>query len=257
MNMNKFSWKDLVRAPADEGTPAPADTAVPAGGGDPAPAEPQAAHAAEGPDLSFIPQDYYADGKPDVAKFSAHYAALVSEQAQRAEAMQDVPEAPNGYEFGVPEDLDLSAFEGLPEGYSVDLAVDDPTVAPLFEELGNVLHQFQMPKQAAGALMGVLAKYTAAQDAKLMSDMQADLATLGQGAASRVSHVKHLLEARLPGDMAKALMGATQSAAGVKALEKLLAPRAMQSPAAQPKGNNLLDDNLSPFDRLKAARTAT
>ena len=101
-----------------------------------------------GPDLSFIPADYHVDGKPDVAKFAAHYQETIAEQARTAEQKAAVPEA---YEFAIPADL---KFEGLPADYALELDTADP----LFGELGGSL-KLTTPAEADSHVRGESEKW--------------------------------------------------------------------------------------------------
>jgi hypothetical protein len=197
-----------------------------------------------GPDLSFIPADYHVDGKPDVAKFAAHYQETIAEQARTAEQKAAVPEA---YEFAIPADL---KFEGLPADYALELDTADP----LFGELGGVLKQLGAPAEAAGKLTGLLAKYQAGKDAADYAAWQKDMAQLGTAdqQAARSQDVLRKLETLLPADQAKALFSGDRiSADGIRALEKLLSGRGMSAPPASPQGQDI--ENLTPMQKLQLA----
>jgi hypothetical protein len=200
--------------------------------------------AQTGPDLSFIPADYHVDGKPDVAKFAAHYQETIAEQARTAEQKAAVPEA---YEFAIPADL---KFEGLPADYALDL----DTSNPLFGELGDVLKELGAPAEAAGKLTGLLAKYQAGKDAADYAAWQKDMAQLGTAdqQAARSQDVLRKLETLLPADQAKALFSGDRiSADGIRALEKLLSGRGMSAPPASPQGQDI--ENLTPMQKLQLA----
>jgi len=197
-----------------------------------------------GPDLSFIPADYHVDGKPDVAKFAAHYQETIAEQARTAEQKAAVPEA---YEFAIPADL---KFEGLPADYALDL----DTSNPLFGELGDVLKELGAPAEAAGKLTGLLAKYQAGKDAADYAAWQKDMAQLGTAdqQAARSQDVLRKLETLLPADQAKALFSGDRiSAAGIRALEKLISGRSLTAPAPSPVGPDL--SAMTPAQKLDYA----
>lgn len=186
-----------------------------------------------------MPESYRSeDGAPKFDEFSAHYQEVVAQKAQLDERMSEVPEAAEGYEFAVPQDLDFGDLE-LPEGVKIDLAPDDPEMQPLFQELGSVLHKHQVPKGAAQELSGLLAKYEAARVSREYTAMKSEMESLGQGAQARLQAVERALDTKLPADMAGALKGATKSAAGLKALERLLMPRAGTTPTAEPTADPL------------------
>ena len=251
--MNKLTKYQPVWAPEDgSGTP-PSDPPAPEGNdpapaagepaGDPAPAAPAEA------DYSFLPEQFRSDDGPDIDGFQAHYDELVSEHAQRQEALAGVPEDASGYEFAIPDELDFGELD-LPDDFAVNLKTDDPTMAPLFEGLGGFMHKHGLPKDAAGDLMGMIAKYEATKYSQLHSAAKAEMQSLGSSAQSRIANVKRSLESKLPAELASALSQHTTTAKAVQALEKLLAPRSLNAPAAQATKPDL--DGLTGSARLKA-----
>lgn len=204
-------------------TPAPA--AAPAAPETPAaPTPPVAA-----PDYSWA-ADYVKDGALDVDSFRPHYEALATAKAEADARAAAVPEA---YDFAVPADLDLGDLK-LPEGVTLEIKRDDPTFAPLFDEMGGVLKELGAPADAAGKVMGLLAKHEAARYRQAYDAANKELETLGPTQAARdarLEPIKRALETKLPAAEAKALMGAVASAAGVKALERLLSPGGVQAPS--------------------------
>lgn len=175
-----------------------------------------------GPDLSWIGDDFRTDGQPDLARFREHYEGLLAEDARRREA----PAAPEDgqYDLSIPADLDLGDYK-LPEDVKIQLLTDDPHFAPVFDELRSFLHANGLPQQTATGLMGLLAKYQAAQHVADMRAAQAEyekLAATPQARDARVNSVKRSLESRLPSDQAQALMAATRTSAGIRAIEALL-----------------------------------
>jgi hypothetical protein len=186
-------------------------------------------------DLSFIPADFHADGKPDLSKFSQHYQDLVAEDAKRREAQADVP-ADGNYEFALPQDFKFDGIEGLPEGFMVELATDDPDLQPLYAGLGEVLKEIGAPKAAAPKLAGLIAKYEAVQYQKAMRANAAEMAKLGTETQqqSRIAAVQRGLETVMPAEEAKAVLGAIRSANFLRGLETLLSPRTMTTPTPAP-----------------------
>jgi hypothetical protein len=187
-----------------------------------------------------MPEQFRSGDAPDFDGFKAHLDSLDATKAQWDERMAAVPEDASGYEFAIP-DIDYTAM-GLPEGFKLDLNAEDEDMAPLLSEMGGVLHQYGMPKEAAGALMGVLAKYEATahlrgeKAAKEAMTEQAKL--LGSKAEARISTVQRTLEQRLPKDQAAGLMSALTTAEGVKALENLLSTRALGNGGEAPRARD-------------------
>ncbi len=212
-----------------------------------------AAQPDSGSDLLWIGQDFHTDGRPDVGRFREHYEGLLAEDARRREA----PTAPadGKYDLSIPADLDFGELKP-PEGTKIELLTDDPNFAPVFGELQAFLHQNNLPQQTASGLIGLLAKYQAAQSIAADKIYSAEIEKLGPtpGARNaRLQSVRHGLANRLPEAQANALLAATQSAAGVQALEALL-NRNTGPMAAAPSPQKQALNGLSGSELLRAAR---
>ncbi len=231
--------------PAPESQPSPADGAPPV-------AAPQ---PAAGPDLSWIGADFQTDGQPDLGRFREHYEGLLAEDARRREA----PTAPadGRYDLTIPADLDFGDFKP-PEGVKIELLADDPHYAPVFDELQAFLHQKGLPQDTATGLVGLLAKYQAAQHIRAVRETAAEFEKLGATPAARdarVQQVRRSLEARLPADQAQALVEVTRSAGAIRALEALIAKNAGPLAAVQTPQKPSFD-GLRGSKLLDAARMA-
>lgn len=226
--MNWWKADKRALAPEDEqGAGEPVETGgEPVETGGEAPPEPAA------PDFSFIPEDFRKDGAVDADGFKAHLEDLSAAKGRLDEMLADVPEGADGYAFEIPE-IDFEAY-GLPK-MEFEIQADDPVMGPLLKDLGGVMHQYGMPKGAAKDLMGVLARYEATSYKAAADRMQEDLKTLGSKSEARVAAVQRALEAKLPAELAKGLMDSVSSAAGVKALEKLLGGSGVSQTAIPPK----------------------
>lgn len=201
----------------------------------------------EAADYSFIPADFVVDGKPDVERFQSHYQELLAEQTQRSETV--VPEA---YDFSIPADMKFDDL-GMPEGFTVELDATSEEYAPLFKEFGDLLKGLGAPAEAAQKAIGMLARYEAVKASRDYAAWAADMKSLGSDAQAkaRADVVQRKLETVLPADQVKAIFsGERISATGIKALEKLLAPKSFGPTPLVPANANL--EGLSPFDRLKA-----
>lgn len=221
-------YRELLReAPGEPagGTPAP----EPQADGTPPPVDSGAPAA---PDFSFIPADFHVDGKPDFAKFGASYQELVARDAQRAEAeaarAAAVPEG--DYTFVLPDDLKFDGIE-LPEGFKLDLMTEDETMKPLFGDLSAWMKSQNLPATASTELMTMLAKYQATTYSQAVAKQKADLAKLGtpMQVEARVSTIGRILDSRLPAEEATALKAMTNSAAALKAIERLIGPAGGQT----------------------------
>lgn len=207
----------------------------------------------EAPDLSFIPADYHTDGKPDLAKFTAHYQDVVARDAQAAERLALVPEA---YEFATSADLKFDGLD-LPEGFSVALAKDDPAIAPLYEQLGGFLKEIGAPASAATKVSDLIARYEATKYSTAYAAQKAEMAALGTPSQqeARLGAIERALQSRLPTIQADALKAAIGTSAGVQALEALLRPTGHTAPPNSPSRPDM--DAMTPMDRLKYANSQT
>ena len=208
--------QNLFRKPDDEtGSAPPAD----------------AADAAEqGPDLSFIPSDYRDGDNIDTAKFGQHYLDSIAALSQHEERLQGVPDA---YEFAMPEELDLSDIP-LPKDYDHGLKADDPA----FEQLGAWLKENNVPQAAVPGLMGLVAKWRAAEYSKTWAPIHEEYTQIAN-AEQRIQRVEKLLGNRVDGDEAKGLMMAVGTAAGLRALEKLLGNNQHTAPTTRVPQNSV------------------
>lgn len=212
MKLNRSWQKEPLWEASGEGAPSPDAAVTP---------EPPA-----GPDLSFVPETFHVDGKPDLGKFAEHYGALTAAEAARAEAAKSIPEA---YEFALPTDLKFEGMD-LPEGFTFEMKPDDPVFQPLLAELGGMLKEMGAPADAAPKAAAMIAKYEAAKYSKDYAAAKAEMAILGTPAQAeaRLSTVQRLLDARLPKDQAEAVRGLATSAKALMAIETLLHPGGTQ-----------------------------
>lgn len=210
--MNMRHWLErMTRQVAEAGGGAPADP--------PAATEP----APEAADYSFVPAEFMVDGKPDGAKFSAHLQTL-SDKAK--------PKAPEdgAYDFTLPADLKFD------DGFKFDLDLENEAFKPIVSDLTAALKEIDAPKEAGSKVLGLLARFKAAEYQQAAKAQEAEFAVLGPQADSRIEALSRSLETALPAAEAAALKEATFSAKAVIALERLLSAKGFTSPAPQNPG---------------------
>lgn len=232
MKLTPFWHQKMTLAPADGGAGGVPDPAAPANAAEPAAAVAPPPAAAAGPDLSWLPTDYVKDGAPDLDGFRAHYEGLAADAARRAEAVAGVPAAPDGYDLTAPV-VDMTGLD-LPEGFKFELAVDDPAVAPILDDMRATLHKHGLPKEAAQDFMGLLARYETNQYAKAAAAVREEMKTLGTSAPARIADVGRKIDTMLPADLATALKASMSTAKSVQAIEKLLGARNLAPAGAAP-----------------------
>lgn len=206
------------------GTPA---EPAPAGEQTTSPQEPSA------PDLSYIDAEFVTDAGLDHDRFRTHYEELQTAAAQRAEAMQGIPED-GTYDLSLPEDLDFGDLS-LPEGFEVNFT-EDEQMAPLLEEFSGFLKENNLPQSVVPGIMGMLAKYEARQVARMqgqLQDFNKSLASTDAGRAARVNTLKRAIEGSVPEAQAQALLGTVTNLDAFKALESILTSRDAGNPSPQ------------------------
>jgi hypothetical protein len=237
MNMKNWLSKNKVRWEAPGETPSGGlpPQSDPPPSGDPAP-------QIEGPDLSFIPENFHVDGKPDLEKFKEHYGKLVEPSV-----------APEKYDYLIPEDLNYQEL-GLPEGMKMNFDLEDPAMQPILGELSAALKEIGAPAEMGGKIGGLLAKYEASKLGAQIAAQVKEFEQLGtkEQANERISAVVRAMEAKLPADQVEALQGVTKSAKAMMAMEKLLGPRHSTTPTEEP-GSSADDDGYS--SRYPTSRT--
>lgn len=224
----------------------------PVDGGEPPVDPPAADPPADPPSYDWMPEQFRSEDGPDFDGFQKHYSDLAAEAAIRQEALSEVPEAPDGYELAIPEDLDFGDLK-IPEGFDPKLDLDDEIMAPLFDELRGFLHESQLPKEAGQKVMGMLAKYEASQYAKMTRESESQIKQLGPQGEQRVGRVERALETKLSAPQATALKSSLRSADAVRALETLLAPRSLNAQTVP--GNGVDIEKMTPYERLQLANT--
>lgn len=224
----KIGYRSLFRAPdgqeggATASDPEPTTDAQPTGEpGDKTKDAPPPASEGNSPDYSWAPEGYQTDEGFDGKKLREDFDALTEFKKAQDERLAEVPEDATGYEFAIPEDLDLSDIKDLPEGFKLEPLIQDEAFKPLFEQLGATLHEMGAPKGAAGKLMGLIGRYEATKTARLVGEGHAELAKL-ENSQARIEKVHRALETKLPEAEAKALSDANISADTQRALEKIL-----------------------------------
>ncbi len=190
----------------------------PSGG---APADPTPAPAAA-PDYSFLPAEFLVDGKPDAERFTAHLADLT----ERAK-----PRTPEDgvYDLTLPADLKFDV-----EGFTPQLDLENEAFKPLVSELTETLKSLGAPKEAGSQVLGLLARYQAAQFSAAVKEQEAQFAALGPQADARIQTVARSIETLVPKEEAEALMATVTSAKGLIALERLLSAKGMNSALPNP-----------------------
>lgn len=231
--MNRKTNINLCRSPADEGSQgASGDDTVTAGddtvstGDDTVAASDDKLPA--GFDIEKAPKDFVGeDGNFDFEGFFAKYDETVAAKAIADEARAEVPESPDGYEFAVPEDIDFGELN-LPEGFKVEFDMENPVYKGLFEDAGKVMHELGLPKSATGKFTGLIAKMEAAKYSQAFTAHEKEFNELGD-ADTRIKNLERMIDGKLPEKEAEALKTTLMTADGIRAMEKLLAPRRMGS----------------------------
>jgi hypothetical protein len=233
--------------PPNPGDAEPAAAPAPAA----EPADPPAATPDDGPDLSWLPDQYRPEGAdPDFEKFRQDYDDI---QAQLAALSDGIPEAATDYAMAMPEDLDFGEI-APPDWFEFNLDAENPLVG----ELQSFMHENRMPADRAPQLVGMLAKYEAGKAAQYQADSEAQMKELGPQAQARIDRITRAVETRIPDKGQRAaLLGTLVSAHAVRAVETLLSGTGASKSTTPTPPNPAVNHNANPMDRLIAAREAT
>jgi hypothetical protein len=202
----------------------------------------------EGPDLSWMPEQYRSESGPDFDAFRTHYEDLAASLSVLSENQPQVPETPDAYQFAVPEDIDFGDIKA-PDWFKFEVDAENP----LWGEVRGWMHEMKMPAEASKGLVSMLAKYEAAKAAQADATVRAEMESLGQGATARIDKIQRTIETRVRGEKQRnALLQAITSADAVRALEELISGPSSINTTATPPGANT--EGLTGFRRLQAAR---
>ncbi len=220
----------------------------------------------EGFDLGTLISDDFKqdDGTWDTDGYKAHVDGLAAFKAQADEAKAGLPEGPEGYEFGLPEDF------ALPEGFNAEalshvddngnkvefdaasmINADDPDIPALQGILhdlaqGNLSHTDGMKKLAG---MVVNRELRGVMEARAEAAKQIE--ALGPQAKARIDTMTRTLNASLPKEQADAMADAMTSADVLRGLETLMKKAgSTTTPAPQSKnwGELSIDERLMSGD---------
>lgn len=210
----------------------------------------QSTEQASAPDYSWAPESFVKDGALDTEGFRAKYDELAAFKAQEDERLASLPTDPAQYELRVPE-LNLPDGVELPKDANGNpipfhLDEDDPEL-PALRQLAMDL------KLDQGGLDKILHLY-AVREARAAHERNKvateERSKLGPEADSRISEMKRQIGARLPKEMAEAIMDGISSADALRGLERLLSTGTRSTttpPARQDFGT------MSPIDLLDMA----
>lgn len=212
----------MVDTPDPAAAPAAPEPAAAAPASAPAPAAAEPAAAPVRPE--GLPDDLWEDGKG--VKVGDLWSKARDTEAERDALKAAVGEKPadaNGYDFALPDDFKA------PEGFKVELDPKDPSLVAARE----AAFAAGMTAPAWKAALGVFANQQVAAQRAAVETYVAEKTKLGDNAGARMTAVEQWLGANLPTDEAQALARMTSTAAGVKAVERIMA---MRGPAAGPGG---------------------
>lgn len=195
-------------------------------GGDP-PADPPANEDGDppAPDFAFLPAEILKDGTIDAAALRTHYETLAPKAA-------DIP--------ATADDYTIEPLEG------VDM--DQMKASPLFGTLRTAAHKAGMGN---AAFQTVVQEYVGQEIKRGNETYNAEVAKLGENGKARIDSVANWLGSRLDAEEVAGLQGAISTAAGVRAIEKLMG----KAPAPRDEGgdNNTNEDTKETIEALQAS----
>lgn len=245
---------------------APSAPASPPSGADPGAAlssvpngaAPAAADTLVKPD--FLPADYW-DEKAGIKtdEFAKHYGEVTANAAKLAERMAAVPAKPDDYK------VELALPEGtqLPEGVTFDPAKD-----PRLPTLLKTAHELGLTNTDVNKLVALDAQFALANHQAEQTRLAEETKKLGDKATDRIAAANNWLKGLtdkgdLTADEAAEVRSIASSAAGVTALEKLMAkanggiPGHVVTPSNTPSEPKHIADRIWPsgFSPTPQART--
>lgn len=147
-------------------------------------------------DFSFLPPELVNEGAIDPGKLKAHMDGLAPRAA-------DLPASADAYQVDEIEGIDPAKLKE----------------SPLFQHMATAAHSVGMGQ---AQFSGFIKDYAAKEIARSTEAHKAELAALGENAEARISSVANWLASKVGQEEADALQGAISTAAGVRALEKLM-----------------------------------
>jgi hypothetical protein len=235
-------WQQVFRSAAGEAGGAAPEPAAPAAtpAADPAPAQ--------GPDLSWMPEQYRGESGPDFDGFRTHYEDMAASLTALTENQPEIPETPDAYDLAAPEDIDYGEIQ-VPDWFEFEVDAENP----LWGEVRGWMHEMKMPAAASQGLVSMLAKYEAMKASEADAAVRSEMESLGAAGPARIDKVKRAVETRVRGEKQRnALLQSLTSADAVRALEEFISGSSNLNTPASPPGAET--EGLTGFRRLQAAR---
>lgn len=207
-----MSLMDLNDVPVTD--PAPAESPAPVGE---AASVADAALAPEG-----LPESFWKDGALDVATIKALHESSAAEAAKLAERVADIPQDGN-YVLALPEDLKDDA------GEPIQIDTENPAYQTLIEAAKELKLTSSEANKFAEMMVRKEVEHVRAQVAAEAKAREEELSKLGADPKVRLESVIGQVKAIL-GEDSDALLKSINTAAGVVAIEKLLAKLSGPSP---------------------------
>lgn len=177
-----------------------------------------------------------------VGDLAAAYRDLKAAQDAR---LADVPAADGAYDLALPADFKV------PEGFAVEIKADDP----LWADFQSIARDAGVPKGDFQKFVGAFAKYQIAAQEADVATYVAEKTALGANADTRIKAADDWMAANLKADEREALGGALISAAGVRAIERVIALKSGPVAATGAGATNVQQfDGLRGGDLLDAIR---
>jgi hypothetical protein len=195
---------------SDETIDNPAPTDNPAHVDNPAPTDNPAPEVR----YDFVLDKYRADGRSEAESLELQAKSYAELQSKF------------GAFTGAPEAYEVSLSDELIEA-GVQLIDDDPMLANA-QELAKELN---MSQEGFGRLVNMYAEMQLAEHKAMEDQKAAEMAALGPNANQRIEGINNWIDANMDAETAEGLRGLVQSAAGINAVEQLIA-RTGKAPVA-------------------------
>lgn len=156
--------------------------------------------------------------------FGAHYNELATFRQAETDRLAKIPQAPEGYEFAIPEDIQLPAGVTREQ---LAVAKDDPE----FKSLQKTLFEAKVDPEVGQKIYGLYVKKQVEEVQKINARVGEEQKKLGPNYAERVGALGNFFEARIGKELAADVLKGIFTANQVMGMEKLVALFANQGAA--------------------------
>ena len=205
-------------------------------------------------DLASLPEQFVADGKPDLAAYKIAFEDASAAKARVDERQAALPKDADGYTFTVPEEFSLPEGFAPPEGFKLEIDKDDPRI-PALKALAL---EHGLPQGVLDGFAKLWAEHEVTVIHEASKAAGEEIKKLGPNAEARLASLERVVGARVPKEQAAAFIGDITSADSLRAAETLVASnrgKAPDGPGGSPAmGDMSIDERLTLSSQQRAEK---